>query len=94
VKKYVIEGLADACPLCIEPGERSKEKRPPVFAVSCEGGYSGPVCAPHLAALLKTAAGPASAPKAEPPKPVPPAPPGPPAAAAPVNNGPAESVKK
>ncbi len=58
MKKYVIDGVADQspCPLCIEPTDgRSKEKRPPVFVVGCDGGYSGPVCAPHLAALIRAA---------------------------------------
>src|SRR4051812_26579616 len=58
-KKYVIEGLADICPLCIEATDgRSKERRPPVFLVGCDGGYTGAVCAPHLAALIKASEGP------------------------------------
>jgi hypothetical protein len=68
-RKYVIEGLADECPLCIEGEGRPKEKRPPVFVVSCEGGYSGVACAPHLVRLIKAGeGGPATS---APPKPEP-----------------------
>jgi hypothetical protein len=57
-KKFVIEGLGEVCPLCIEPQDgRGKERRPPVFLVSCEGGYCGAVCAPHLSALIKATDG-------------------------------------
>lgn len=96
-KKYVIEGLGDSgCPLCINgDAEGRKEKRPPVFQVSCEGGYSGCVCAPHLAALIK-AAEPSGAPAAPPRladvKPAQQAPPL--VATALPANGPAEAVKK
>lgn len=90
MKKYVIEGVADSqpCPLCIngDGDGRSKEKRPPVFQVSCEGGFNGMVCAPHLAALIRAASpgSPASAPAAPAAKPEPkPAP-----LAAALGNGP------
>ena len=63
----MIEGLGEVCPLCIEaPDGRSKERRPPVFLVGCDGGYTGAVCAPHLAALIRAAEGKAEPkPKAE-----------------------------
>ena len=49
-KEYRFVGLADKCPLCIDADGR---KKPEVFIVACENGYSGPICAPHLAALIR-----------------------------------------
>jgi hypothetical protein len=73
VKRYMITGLAETCPLCIEPVDgRSKSASRPIFQVACEGGgYTGPICAAHVAALIK-ASEPEKAtvpPKTEPPKP-------------------------
>jgi hypothetical protein len=78
VKRLMIMGLADTCPLCIDADAR-KASNKPMFVVASEGGgYSGPVCAAHLAALIKL----------DEPKPaVPPQQPKP-AQVAPTGNGP------
>jgi hypothetical protein len=52
MKKYTISGLAESCPLCIE-GDGRKGQNKPIFAVGSEGGYTGPICARHLEALIK-----------------------------------------
>ncbi len=73
-REFRILGLADACPLCIEPPDgRVKEKRPPIFVVGSDGGYNGAVCAPHIAALIKAEEGAKAAPQEEPKKPAQPA---------------------
>ena len=58
MRKYLIAGLADVCPLCLG-GESTGRKGPlhPIFQVTSEGGYCGSCCAPHLAALIKSAEG-------------------------------------
>lgn len=57
MKRYMITGVADnvGCPLCIQPTDgRAKAGNGTIFQVTAEGGgYSGPICPPHLAALIK-----------------------------------------
>lgn len=53
MKRYYIAGLADTCPLCIE-GDGRKTPNRPIFQIEGEnGGFSGPCCANHVAAILK-----------------------------------------
>ncbi len=54
MKKYIIVGIADNCPLCITPVDgRTKSVPVPIFQVTCEGGFSGDICAAHVYALIK-----------------------------------------
>jgi len=53
MKPFKIDGLAETCPLCIDGDGRVKSPRP-VFVVSGEGNYTGAICAPHLAALIRS----------------------------------------
>ncbi len=64
-KRFVIEGVADNCPLCLDGAEARKDKRP-VFVVSSEGSYSGPICSAHLAAIIKAGEPANGQPKSEP----------------------------
>jgi hypothetical protein len=72
--RYMIVGLADSCPLCIDADGRKGGRT--IFQVTAEGGgYSGPCCAAHIAAMIRLS---------EPEKPAAPKP----AQAVPAGNGP------
>lgn len=49
---FVVKSLAEHCGLCIDIDGRKKQSGP-FFDVTCEGGYSGPICPGHIAALIK-----------------------------------------
>lgn len=51
MKRYLIQGVAERCPLCLEPDGRRKPAE--VFVVSCEGGYNGAICPAHLLAMMR-----------------------------------------
>lgn len=55
MKKYLIIGLAQDCPLCLEPVDgRVKSTGRTFFQVAAEGGgYAGPCCAAHLSAMMR-----------------------------------------
>jgi hypothetical protein len=52
MKRYLITGVAEHCPLCIDADGRKSGRT--IFQVTAEGGgYSGPCCAAHIAAMIK-----------------------------------------
>lgn len=53
MKKYMVIGLSDSCPLCIDVDGRKGPNKPLFQVVAEGGGYSGPICAMHLAALIR-----------------------------------------
>lgn len=54
MKRYMILKLADMGTFCAADPDGGKPRdRRPFFDVTCEGGYTGPICATHLAALIK-----------------------------------------